>query len=76
MLKHKTSCSFPGLATARVEINSIRGLPLIAQAWLHHWSKVNAVQDTVYVALWRETPAQYPCSVGSILSRSGLEEAL
>jgi len=31
MLKHKTSCSFSGLATTRVEINSTRALPLIAR---------------------------------------------
>jgi len=30
MLKHETS-------TARVEINSIRALSVIARAWLRHW---------------------------------------
>jgi len=36
MLKHETSCSFSGLATAWVEINSTRALPVIARAWLRH----------------------------------------
>jgi len=39
MLKHKTSCSFSLLATARVEINSTRALPVIARAWLRHCLK-------------------------------------
>jgi len=37
MPKHKTSCSFSGLAKARLEINSTRALPVIARAWLRHW---------------------------------------
>src|SRR6218665_112606 len=38
MLKHKTPSSFSGLATARAEINPTRALPVIARAWLRHWS--------------------------------------
>src|SRR6218665_2464492 len=40
MLKHKTPSSFSGLATARAEINPTRALPVIARAWLRHWTQI------------------------------------
>jgi len=44
MFKHKISCSFSGLATARVEIKSTRVLPVIARAWLRHWDDEEAAK--------------------------------
>ena len=50
MLKHKTSRSFSGLTTARVEINSTWALPVIARAWLRHCYRKNGVnENTAYL---------------------------
>ena len=45
MLKHKTSCSFSGLATARVEINSTPALRVIARAWLRHSPALRSAEE-------------------------------